>query len=300
MRRVRKGCVLMAVLMLGLTGCGSDTSTEQAAGAAKDATDVTTTAATAASTDTEAGVASTDEADTSTGGTETTESPSKIGYVQINQQLAAEMMTRDDGHVVLDVRRKDEYDSGHIPGAVLLPNEEIGTKPPKALPDMDQVILVYCRSGVRSKEAAEKLADMGYKNVYEFGGILLWEGETVTEAPEEEEKYLCIYLGETKVAVTWLQNQSVAALKELLPLEINMSNFEDMEQIGPLGQSIPKEDHRITADYGDIVLYCGDRIGIFYKTSTNDYTPLGHIHLPQEDLEDLLSGDNLTVRIVEE
>ena len=74
-------------------------------------------------------------------------------------------------------RRKDEYDAGHIPGAVLIPNEEIGTGQPAELPDLDQVILVYCRSGNRSKQAARKLAGMGYANVYEFGGINDWTGD---------------------------------------------------------------------------------------------------------------------------
>ena len=88
------------------------------------------------------------------------------------------MMQKDDGHVVLDVRRPDEFDAGHIPGAVCIPNETITDTRPEQLPDTDQIILVYCRSGRRSKEAAQKLAGMGYKNVYEFGGIITWEGET--------------------------------------------------------------------------------------------------------------------------
>jgi rhodanese-related sulfurtransferase len=102
-------------------------------------------------------------------------------YRQIGQEEAAEMMRRDDGHVVVDVRRQDEYDAGHIPGAILIPNETIGTSPPKELPDPDQIILIYCRSGNRSKQAAQKLFDMGYTNLYEFGGILTWDGEIVTE-----------------------------------------------------------------------------------------------------------------------
>ncbi|MDO4867782.1 MAG: rhodanese-like domain-containing protein [Clostridia bacterium] len=98
-------------------------------------------------------------------------------YEQIDQETAREMMAREDGHVVVDVRRQDEYDAGHIPGAILVPNETIGEEMPEALPDLEQVILVYCRSGNRSKQAAEKLADIGYSNVYEFGGIIDWTGE---------------------------------------------------------------------------------------------------------------------------
>ena len=90
------------------------------------------------------------------------------------------MMRLDDGHVVVDVRRYDEYVDGHITGAILIPNEDIEDTPPAALPDFDQVILIYCRSGNRSKDASQKLADMGYTKVYEFGGINTWTGETET------------------------------------------------------------------------------------------------------------------------
>ncbi len=102
-------------------------------------------------------------------------------YQQISQEKAAEMMTVDDGHVIVDVRRQEEYDEGHIPGAILIPNESIGTEKPAELPDLNQVILVYCRSGNRSKQAAEKLFNMGYTNVYDFGGINTWTGEIVTD-----------------------------------------------------------------------------------------------------------------------
>ena len=105
----------------------------------------------------------------------------KTTYIQIDQEKAKEMMKVNDGHVVVDVRRADEYASGHIPGAILIPNESITTEKPEQLPDKDQIILIYCRSGNRSKQAAQKLADMGYTNIYEFGGINTWTGEVVTE-----------------------------------------------------------------------------------------------------------------------
>ena len=110
----------------------------------------------------------------------TTAASAAAAYQQITQEKAKEMMQADDGHIIVDVRRQDEYDSGHIPGAILIPNESIGTEQPKELPDLDQVILIYCRSGRRSKEASQKLADMGYTNIYEFGGIIDWTGEIVT------------------------------------------------------------------------------------------------------------------------
>ena len=110
----------------------------------------------------------------------TTNASQSFSYHQITQDEAKEMMKADDGHVIVDVRRQDEYDSGHISDAILIPNESIGTEQPKELPDLDQVILIYCRSGRRSKEASQKLADMGYTHIYEFGGIIDWTGEIVT------------------------------------------------------------------------------------------------------------------------
>ena len=98
------------------------------------------------------------------------------GWKSISQDTAKEMMAMDGGQIIVDVRRQDEYDAGHIPGAVLIPNESIGTTQPAQLPDLDQIILIYCRSGNRSKQAAQKLADIGYRNVYEFGGINTWDG----------------------------------------------------------------------------------------------------------------------------
>ena len=85
---------------------------------------------------------------------QSSESAAESTYRQISQDEAMEMMARSDGHVVVDVRRQDEYDAGHIPGAILIPNESIGCDPPEALPDYDQIILIYCRTGNRSKQAA--------------------------------------------------------------------------------------------------------------------------------------------------
>ena len=107
----------------------------------------------------------------------TEESEMANSYKQISQEEAKLMMEKDDGHVIVDVRRADEYKEGHIPGAILIPNESISSEQPKELPDLEQIILVYCRSGRRSKEAAEKLANIGYSNIYEFGGIIDWTGD---------------------------------------------------------------------------------------------------------------------------
>ena len=107
-------------------------------------------------------------------------------YKQISQDEAKKMMEQDDGHVIVDVRRPDEFAAGHITEAICIPNENIGTEQPEELPDLDQVILVYCRSGNRSKQAAQKLFNMGYTNVYEFGGIMSWTGDVVTETQDAD------------------------------------------------------------------------------------------------------------------
>lgn len=101
------------------------------------------------------------------------------GYTQVSSEEAAQLMEEHADEIVLDVRTPEEYAQAHIPEAINVPNEEIGDTQPAALPDKDQLILVYCRSGNRSKQAAQKLADLGYTNIVEFGGIRDWQGETV-------------------------------------------------------------------------------------------------------------------------
>ena len=346
----------------------------------------------------------------------------ETGYTQIDQETAKAMMAADDGHVVVDVRRQDEYDAGHIPGAILIPNESIGCDTPEALPDYDQIILIYCRSGNRSKQAAQKLASMGYKNVYEFGGIIDWTGEIVTTEEENtlneaeemrititagdytisamlydnaagralwdmlpltlpmqnlygremcyrfgagglpdeeaadtgyeigdisywppmgslvilykqngevfeqqpightdddlsffdgmpdtdvlfekaEESGLKLYIGEAEVPVTWEDNDSVEELKTLLPLTIQMSMYGGFEQVGSIGSSITRNDEQTITSSGDIVLYSGNQIVVFYGSNTWAYTMLGHVNLSQQEMTDLLSHGNVKITITGE
>ena len=102
---------------------------------------------------------------------------SSLGYRQISMDKAVKMMRDEKDYIILDVRRPDEYAEGHIPGAINVPNEEIGTAEIAELPEKSQLILVYCRSGRRSKEASEKLVKLGYTNIVEFGGIQDYKGE---------------------------------------------------------------------------------------------------------------------------
>ena len=102
------------------------------------------------------------------------------GYRQISMNDAVTMMEEGSGYIILDVRTSEEFADKHIPGAINVPNEIIETEALSQLPDKDQLILVYCRSGNRSKQASEKLVALGYTNIVEFGGINDWPGETVS------------------------------------------------------------------------------------------------------------------------
>ena len=101
----------------------------------------------------------------------------KAMYEQITAENAKKIMDSGEEHIILDTREQDEYDEGHIPGAILIPYTEIENQAEEMLPDKDKLILVYCRSGRRSKIAAEALSKLGYTNVKEFGGIIDWPYE---------------------------------------------------------------------------------------------------------------------------
>ncbi len=307
-------------------------------------------------------------------------------YTQITQEEAKKRMALNDGHIILDVRSREEYNEGHIPGAVLLPNEEIGGERPEILPDPDQILLIYCRSGRRSKEAAQKLFDLGYTNVYEFGGILTWDGEIVTGEGDEgkpavlsfssfaggpeftvsvqdesivsveqrsdfgdkrydtidgasceviitftglrpgettanvsahapaAENYEIIYAvtvdeeknvtleqtdfivldaevrplpelvieaNGTRFYADFEDNPSAEAFCEWLsregPITVEMHDYGDFEKVGDLPQEFPRSDASITTKPGDVILYQGKQITIYYDENTWNFTKLARI-----------------------
>ena len=106
-----------------------------------------------------------------------TENDQGAVYVNITAEEAKQIMDSEEGYIILDVRTQEEYDQGHIPGAIVISHEEIAEKAEKVLTDKEQLILVYCRSGRRSKLAAEALVELGYTNIKEFGGIIDWPYE---------------------------------------------------------------------------------------------------------------------------
>ena len=107
---------------------------------------------------------------------------SEATYRQISMDAAITMMEEESNYMILDVRTPEEFADQHIPDAINIPNETIGTEEIPELPDKEQLILVYCRSGNRSKQASDKLVNLGYTNIVEFGGINDWPGETVTDS----------------------------------------------------------------------------------------------------------------------
>ena len=108
-----------------------------------------------------------------------TKNNQEMVFLNITAEEARKLMDSEKDRIILDVRSREAYDQGHIPGAILIPDTEIEAKAADLLPDKDQLILVYCRSGRRSKLAAQSLADLGYTNIREFGGILDWPYDIV-------------------------------------------------------------------------------------------------------------------------
>ena len=224
------------------------------------------------------------------------------GFSQISQEEAKEMMKADDGHVIVDVRRQDEYDEGHIPGAICIPNESIGDSQPAELPDLNQVILLYCRSGRRSKEASQKLFDMGYTNIYEFGGIIDWTGEVVKES--EQVKMDPIAIPGLKVkdkyySIVFESNSSAEAFFEKIkkePLMIEMHDYGSFEKVGDLPWSLPTDDEKITTQPGDIILYQGNKLTIYYDENTWTFTKIGSIlDVDAKELREALGNGDVTV-----
>ena len=223
------------------------------------------------------------------------EEQNTAGYTQISQEEAKEMMAKDDGHVIVDVRRQDEYDAGHIPGAILIPNESIDSNPPEALPDYDQIILIYCRTGNRSKQAAEKLASMGYKNIYEFGGINTWTGEIMTEEPAsasteeteasqtesviavEEEVSMKISVTDGMHTIIYQLNDSPSAksLYSMLPMDIEVENYGSNEKIFYPEEKIDTADGiEGGGGAGDLALFSPWGNVVMYYDTFNSYPGL--------------------------
>ena len=147
-----------------------------------------------------------------------------------------------------------------------------------------------------------QVADMVYRYLQlleRFSGVDAVSSATPKADEGGKEQTMTLRIGETEVPVTWEDNASVAALRELLPLTIQMSMYGGFEQVGPIGQSIERNDTQITTNYGDIVLYSGNQIVIFYGSNSWAYTKLGHVELSRQEMTELLSKGNVTVTITD-
>ena len=125
------------------------------------------------------------------------------------------------------------------------------------------------------------------------------ENNMSVKLEQNKEMTMKLMIDNTVVPVSWEQNPSTEELKKMLPLTINMSMYGGFEQVGSIGHSLTRNDKQTTTQYGDIVLYAGDKIVIFYGSNSWSYTRLGHIDLSQEKMTDLLSHGDVTIRITE-
>ena len=206
------------------------------------------------------------------------------------------MMAREDGHVIVDVRRQEEYDAGHIPGAILIPNESIGSEAPEALPDKDQILLIYCRSGSRSKQTARKLAAMGYTRIYEFGGIITWPGDIIT-TEEEQKNAMTIRIGEQEFIAALEDSDTGRAFAALLPMELHMTELNGNEKYHYLMGPLPAASQRVGhIEDGDIMLFGDDCVVVFYQSfdTPYSYTRIGKIN-DIEGLADALGDGDADV-----
>ena len=170
------------------------------------------------------------------------ESTISNSYTQISMKEAVAMMETETDYIILDVRTPEEFVEKHILNAVNVPNENIGDEDIVELPNKDQLILVYCRSGNRSKQASEKLVALGYTNVYEFGGINEWTGETMQGTGETE-------------SVEDVKVESVKNLIEALPAlkDVQSMNLGDQRMVYDQTQAAYEAYSQLTEEEKDML-----------------------------------------------
>ncbi len=226
-------------------------------------------------------------------------------FHSITADEAKQMMETEENYMIVDVRTQQEYDDGHIPDAICIPNEEIGETMLAELPDKNQILFVYCRSGRRSKEACEKLNRIGYTNVYDFGGIQDWKGVIVKEDTESIDDAiqpvatLVLEINGKQFYPELEDNSSARAFFEKLEsdsLTVEMHDYGNFEKVGDLPWSLPTTDTNITTEPGDIILYQGNRITIYYDENTWNFTKLAKIkNVTKEELLEVLGEGDVTV-----
>ncbi len=217
-------------------------------------------------------------------------------YKQISQEEARKMMEEEDC-VILDVRTEEEFNEGHIPDAVCLPAETIGSEAPAQLPDKDQVILIYCRTGIRAAGAAEQLAKLGYTNVYEFGGIVNWKGEIVKEESYdygEPEATLTLEISGRQIYTNTITKQE---LLEVLGTASHETSFHDEGSVkrAVLPFAVPIEEKDTEVRTGDVLLCSGNEMILILEEGTVKGERIGNfIGMTKGELEEIFGEGDFT------
>ena len=217
-------------------------------------------------------------------------------YKQISQEEARKRMEEEDC-VILDVRTEEEFNEGHIPDAVCLPAETIGSEAPAQLPDKDQVILIYCRTGIRAAGAAEQLAKLGYTNVYEFGGIVNWKGEIVKEESYdygEPEATLTLEISGRQIYTNTITKQE---LLEVLGTASHEISFHDEGSVkrAVLPFAVPIEEKDTEVRTGDVLLCSGNEMILILEEGTVKGERIGNfIGMTKGELEEIFGEGDFT------
>lgn len=212
-----------------------------------------------------------------------------LSYTQISQEEAMKMMEEEDC-IILDVRTVEEYNEGHIPDALCIPVETIGNEKPEELPDSDQIILVYCRTGVRAAQASDKLVKLGYTGVYDFGGIVTWKGDIVIEGEEiyrEPEATLVIEVNGRQIYTNTITKKE---LLKTMGTDWYKVSFKDEGsiKIAVLPFSVSLEEEETEVKTGDVLLVSDNEILLVLEEGTLCGEKIGFfVGMTKEELEEI-------------
>ena len=222
-----------------------------------------------------------------------------LSYKQISQEEAVKMMKTEDC-LILDVRTEEEYNDGHIPNAVCLPVETIGSETPAELPDKDQAILIYCRTGVRAARAAESLANLGYTNVYDFGGIADWKGEIVTEESldyGEPEASLTLEISDRQIYTNIITNTELLEAMGTSSFELSFRDEGSVKRaVLPFTVSLEEKDTEVRT--GDVLLCSGNEMILILEAGTVRGERIGNFTgMTKGELEEIFGEGNFTAQM---
>ena len=219
-----------------------------------------------------------------------------LSYKKISQEEAVKMMETGDC-LILDVRTEEEYNDGHIPNAVCLPVETIGSEAPAQLPDKDQAILIYCRTGIRAATAAEQLAKLGYTRVYEFGGIADWKGDIVTEESfdyGEPEASLTLEVSGRQIYTNIIMKKELLDTVGTSSFELSFRDEGSVKRaVLPFALSLQEEDTAVRT--GDVLLCNGNEMLLILEEGTVKGERIGNfIGMTKGELEEIFGEGDFT------